>query len=168
MALVVAAGAIDADPPSARPWFVVGLVFCLVGDVALLPAVDSFIVGLGAFLVGHICFLLGALIIGVHPTWMFGVVVAVDLVVAAFAGPRIVRGSASLAPAVAAYLLVIVTMSIAVGATGRVAGALGALAFTASDAVLGWDRFVRPTRHAAVVIMVTYHLALAGLVLALR
>jgi hypothetical protein len=44
---------------------------------------------------------------------------------------------------------------------------LGALLFYVSDAVLGWTRFVSDLRRGRVVVMVTYHLGQAGLVLAL-
>ncbi len=167
IAMIAAALTIDAAPDSARVWFVLGLVACLIGDVALLPAVDRFIVGLGAFWIGHAIFCIGASTIGVHRTWTVVPVVVLSLGVGVFAGPRIVRGSGSLAPAVALYLAAIVVMAVLVGATGRIAGMVGAMAFVVSDAVLGWNRFVRRERWANVTIMVTYHLALGGLVLTL-
>ncbi len=168
IAMIAAALTIDAAPDSARVWFFLGLVACLIGDVALMPAVDRFIVGLGAFWIGHAIFCIGALTIGVHRTWTVVPVVVLSLGVGVFAGPRIVRGSGSLAPAVALYLAAIVVMAVLVGATGRIAGMVGAMAFVVSDAVLGWNRFVRRERWANVTIMVTYHLALGGLVLTLR
>ena len=36
---------------------VVALVLCLEGDIALLPAIDKFIVGLSSFLLGHLAFI---------------------------------------------------------------------------------------------------------------
>jgi YhhN family len=36
--------------PGVRFWFGLAMVLCLLGDVALLPTVDQFLVGLGAFL----------------------------------------------------------------------------------------------------------------------
>ncbi len=167
IAMIAAALTIHASPSSARVWFALGLVACLLGDVALLPAVDRFIVGLGAFWVGHAIFCIGALTVGVHRAWTVVPVVALSLGVGVFAGPRIVRGSGSLAPAVALYLGVIVVMAVLVGATGRIAGMVGAMAFVVSDGVLGWNRFVREERWANVTVMMTYHLALAGLVMTL-
>ena len=168
IAMIVAALGIDARPEAARWWFVAGLLGCLAGDVALLPSVDRFIVGLASFLVGHLLFLVGALIIGAQVNWTLGVVIAVVAVAAILAGPRIVRASGPLKPAVGGYLVAISAMAVTIGATGRVAGAVGASAFVVSDTVLGWDAFVGRRKHAPVVIMVTYHLALAGLVLTLR
>ena len=43
----------------------------------------------------------------------------------------------------------------------------GALLFFASDGLIGETRFVAPRRYAPVAIMVTYHLALAALVVSL-
>ncbi len=167
IAMIAAAVTIDASPSSARVWFTLGLVACLIGDVALLPVVDRFMVGLGAFWIGHAIFCIGALTIGVHRTWTVAPVVVLSLGVGVFVGPRIVRGSGSLAPAVGLYLAVIVVMAVLVGGTGRIAGMVGAMAFVVSDGVLGWNRFVREERWANVTIMVTYHLALGGLVLTL-
>ena len=166
--LLAAALTIDASPDSARVWFVLGLVACLVGDIALLPAVDSFLAGLGAFWIGHAIFSVGALTINVDRVWTVIPVVGLSLGVGVFAGPRIVRGSGSLAPAVGLYLGVIAVMAVLVGATGRIAGMVGAMSFVVSDAMLGWNRFVRKERWANVAVMMTYHAALTGLVLTLR
>ena len=56
---------------------------------------------------------------------------------------------------------------IAAFAHGGTWGVIGALAFYASDTLLGLDRFVAPLAAAPVAVMVTYHLALAGLLLSL-
>lgn len=166
LALIVAAAAIDAEPAGATWWFVVGLVLCLAGDVALLPDVDRFVVGLGSFLVGHVLFAVGAVVIGISWPWA-AAAAAVAVVVGALVGPRIIRGSGELAPAVSAYFAVIMVMAVLMVGTARVAGVLGAAAFVVSDSILGWDRFVGKVRRASVLIMVTYHLALCGLVLTL-
>ena len=52
-------------------------------------------------------------------------------------------------------------------ATGNVLAAVGASLFFASDALIAWNRFVRPRAWVPVAIMVTYHLAQAGFVLSL-
>ncbi|HEY4333353.1 MAG TPA: lysoplasmalogenase family protein, partial [Ilumatobacteraceae bacterium] len=49
---------------------VIGLVCCLAGDVALLDVVDRFVVGLAAFLIGHLVF--AAMFVTLHlrhPLW---------------------------------------------------------------------------------------------------
>ncbi len=44
---------------------------------------------------------------------------------------------------------------------------LGAALFLLSDSLLAWNRFVRPIAWAPVAVMVSYHLAQAGLLLSL-
>jgi uncharacterized membrane protein YhhN len=44
---------------------------------------------------------------------------------------------------------------------------LGAVAFYVSDALIAWTRFIADFRHSRLAVMVTYHLAQVGLVLAL-
>jgi uncharacterized membrane protein YhhN len=72
-----------------------------------------------------------------------------------------------LAGPVVAYMLVISAMVATAVGTGHAAAIAGAASFYASDALIAWNRFLRATRHARVVIMVTYHLAQVGLVLSL-
>jgi uncharacterized membrane protein YhhN len=52
-------------------------------------------------------------------------------------------------------------------AVGNPVAAVGAVLFVASDSMIAWDRFVAKVRNASVLIMVTYHLGQAGLVLSL-
>ena len=68
---------------------------------------------------------------------------------------------------VALYMVVISVMLATALATGNVPAAIGAALFVSSDAMIAWNRFVRPFRGADVGIMVTYHLGQAGLVLSL-
>jgi hypothetical protein len=51
--------------------------------------------------------------------------------------------------------------------TGDVAAILGAGSFYVSDGLIAWNRFLRETAHARLVIMVTYDMAEVGLVLSL-
>jgi uncharacterized membrane protein YhhN len=62
---------------------------------------------------------------------------------------------------------VISMMTVAAWATGRPAALVGAGAFVASDSILGWGKFVGQRRWTSVAVMVTYHVALGGLALAL-
>jgi uncharacterized membrane protein YhhN len=165
--MIVAAATIHANPTSARPWVVAGLVCCLIGDVALLNQVDKFIVGLGAFLVGHVLFAVAALRIGAHWPWIV-LPMVVLIAILAVVGRRIIGSSGSLAPAVGAYFAVITTMALLLTITLRPFAIVGASAFVVSDAILGWNKFVRQHRFGPVAVMITYHVALAGLVLMLR
>jgi alkenylglycerophosphocholine hydrolase len=165
--MIIAAVAIHARPGSAKPFVVIGLVFCLIGDIALLDQVDRFIVGLGSFFIGHVFFAIAALRVGGH--WRWAVVpVIVLVVVLGFAGRSILGGSGSLAPAVGAYFAVISVMAVLLTITLRPWAIVGAASFVVSDAILGWNKFVSEHDRGPLAVMVTYHVALAGLVLMLR
>jgi uncharacterized membrane protein YhhN len=93
---------------------------------------------------------------------------AVVAVVAAAVGSRVVaavrRGpQRALTAPVVTYMVVISAMVACALATGNVLAATGGALFFASDALIAWNRFVRPLMWAPVAIMVTYHLGQAGL-----
>lgn len=174
--LVLAAVAIDADDPTVRLWFVLGLLLSLAGDVFLMLPEETdlplppFLLGLAAFLLGHVAYVIG--MASDLESWSF---VIVGLLVVAAAGavvaPRIVAGVRQAAPElvapVLAYMAVISTMVVFAFGRGVALGIVGALLFYASDAILAWNRFVAPSRTLAVAVMVTYHLGQLGLVLSL-
>lgn len=164
--------AIASDGP--RPATIlalIGLLFCLVGDVALLPLVDRFIVGLAAFLIGHIFFVAMFAVLGLrHLSW--GVPAAAVVIALGWGVARpIVAGAAANKPQlqipVVAYFAVISTMFIVAAMTGNGWAIAGASAFVISDSLLGRGEFVRELRWMHVAIMVTYHAALLGLALSL-
>ena len=64
-------------------------------------------------------------------------------------------------------MVVISVMLATACATGNVLAGVGAALFVSSDAMIAWNRFVRPFPAADIGIMVTYHLGQAGLVLSL-
>jgi uncharacterized membrane protein YhhN len=68
---------------------------------------------------------------------------------------------------VSAYIAVISVMVACALATGEPFAATGAVVFMASDSLIAWNRFVKHLAWAPVAIMVTYHVAQAGLVLSL-
>lgn len=164
--LIVAALAIDADPASARIWIVGGLAFGLIGDVCLLPQVDRFIEGLGAFLVGHVLYAVALVQMydGIVPL-AIGTVIA-GVIVAMMAIPifRAVRGGKLQIP-VTLYMCAVAGVAVLGFATARWPLALGALLFALSDGLLGTDRFVTPAPNRRVVVHMLYHLGQAGLVI---
>jgi uncharacterized membrane protein YhhN len=159
-------------PKSATVLAVVGLALCLIGDIALLDVVDKFIVGLGAFLAGHLVFVVMFVKLHLHrPVW--GIVAALVLLVhVATIGRRIVSGAAANKPElkapVLAYLTIISSMAVVAAMTGRWWAIAGAAAFVVSDTLLGWREFVGEKRWLPLAVMVTYHGALVGLALSLR
>jgi uncharacterized membrane protein YhhN len=68
---------------------------------------------------------------------------------------------------VVAYMSVISLMVVTAFGAGNPWGIAGATSFYASDATLGWNRFVRETGHGRLAVMATYHLAQLFLVLSL-
>jgi uncharacterized membrane protein YhhN len=98
--------------------------------------------------------------------------IAVVLLAAGSLGVRIVgavrRGDQrDLVVPVAAYMSVISAMVVLAVGSAEPLAAAAALVFYSSDALIAWDRFVSPKRWARPAIMITYHLAQAGLVLSL-
>jgi uncharacterized membrane protein YhhN len=171
-ALVVAAAALDpaAGTDVRRHWFVAALVFSLVGDVLLMLPSDQFVGGLSAFLVAHCCYLVGFWSRGpaLVPLLIAG---AVTAVVIGMLGRKIVGAAReqdrTLVGPVAAYIVVIGAMLATALAVGNPLAAVGAVLFVASDSMIAWSRFVGKVPYASVLIMVTYHLGQAGLVVSL-
>ncbi len=157
------------DAGGRRVWFVAALACSLAGDVLLMLPTDRFVAGLAAFLVGHLCYVAGFWADG--PSGIaFVVASAVVVVVVVPLGRRIlgaIGGRRGLRGPVALYMVVISAMLATALATGNVLAGIGATLFVSSDAMIAWNRFVRPLRSADVGIMVTYHLGQAGLVLSL-
>jgi uncharacterized membrane protein YhhN len=167
LAMVVSDGA----PAAAVVAGLIGFVFCLVGDVALMPQIDNFILGLGAFLIGHFAFVVMFVALGVDRLYLAAVIIGAIAVMGPFVVRRIISGAAaessSLKLPVTAYFLVITAMAATGWATGLLAAVIGTALFVASDSILGWRAFVAPKPWMALAIMATYHGALIGLALSL-
>lgn len=161
----------DDAPTAAVVLGAVGFVCCLAGDVALLPAIDRFVIGLGAFLVGHVAFAAMFVVLGLDSWWGAIVALVVVVVLGATAGRRIVaaagRSHTAYTTPVKAYLVVISLMAVAGWATGIGAAIIGSTLFVVSDSILGWRQFVAERRWMAPAVMMTYHGALLGLALSL-
>jgi uncharacterized membrane protein YhhN len=168
--LIAAAITLEPSSASARGWFVVALVFCLMGDVLLMLPGDRFAAGLASFLVGHVCYIVGLTRGALSAPATAVVATAVALVGIVLARPilgAVRQSQRPLVVPVAAYMVVISTMVIAAGASAKWLAVAGAALFYVSDASIAWDKFVRSWPWARVWIMVTYHLGQAGLVLSL-
>jgi len=149
------------------------LALSCVGDVALMlpdPKERLFIVGLSSFLVAHVLFVV-ALLAMPHGSFLVGIVVAVAIgsVPSIMVLRSIARTAPELLGPVAVYCLTITVMAGAAVASGLGRGGLnwvvvvGGLSFVASDLMLAINRFVRPLPRAALIVHVTYHVAIAGL-----
>ncbi len=155
-----------------RDWGIVvllGLAFGLVGDILLLDESETrFLAGLASFLGGHLLYIAAFVMAGLSSNvWLAAVTVV--LVGCLVASRRLIpslartKGTADTV-AVTAYMVVLGAMTLAAGATGSPAVALGGASFMVSDTLLGMDRFVASRRHAHVAIMATYLLAQALIV----
>jgi uncharacterized membrane protein YhhN len=170
LALIVVAIALEpaAGQHDRRAWFVAALVFSLAGDVFLMLPRDLFVPGLAAFLIGHVCYIVG---FWTDPPGAAAIAIAALVVIVAVLPVArrvlIALDAPELRPAVAAYMVVISAMVASALASGVALAATGAVLFAGSDSLIAWDRFVRPLAWAAVVIMVTYHLGQALLTLSL-
>lgn len=172
MVVLIAAAIALADPANdaARWILVVGLVCSLAGDVFLMLDPKLFLAGLGAFLVGHVAYVvaLAQFDLETAPLVIGGFVV---VVAGSVIGRRIVDAAAErderFRVPVSAYVAVISAMVIAAFGTTIPAAIAGALLFYASDGILGWNRFVQPIPQGRLAIMIPYHLGQVGLVIAL-
>lgn len=176
MCALLVLAAVHHGPARERFGLCAALVASAVGDVLLaLPQLSfSFIGGLGAFFLAHLayCALLAPLA-GLPRGWRR---VALPLV---WAAALAMYGAffahlGELAAPVAAYMVALCAMaSLALAARlPSPAVALGGLAFVASDAMIGIDRFLSPFAGSAYAIWFSYALAqlllAAGILLARR
>jgi len=160
-------------------WFTLGAIFCLVGDIFLMIPRDMFIFGLLAFLLGHICYIIG--LNNQAPYFVFwGILVIIVIAIYMFwlypklANSLQAKGKRELKIPVLIYSLVISLMVYSATLTWARPGwpylaafsvSLGALLFYLSDSFLAWDRFVNPLSHARLRVMATYHLGQIGIIL---
>jgi uncharacterized membrane protein YhhN len=166
--LIVAA--ISADLGAGQPWVIAALVFGLLGDVGLMLSSDDaatpdarFLLGLGSFLVGHICYMVGFARHGVHTLNVLAGVLVVGGA-AALTLPQVLGGARRLAGqelmvVVAAYAVMLAGMAVLAVGTGSLATAAGGLLFLASDTAIAYERFVKKIPRGPMVVIVTYHLA---------
>ena len=169
--LIAVAVMLDPADGGSRAWFVLGLLLCLAGDVLLMLPSDRFLHGLAAFLAGHVAYIVGFWARGVQLWALLLGVLVVAVTVAVVARPIVEAvqrdEDPELVGPVLAYIGVISAMVVlAIGTTVAIA-IMGGLLFYASDALLAWNRFVRPLPHGRLLVMITYHLAQAALVLSL-
>jgi uncharacterized membrane protein YhhN len=169
VALIVTALVLGATDSAAGAWLLVALAFGLAGDVFLLGDTDArFRLGLAAFLVGHLAFVVSFTRVGLDPQgWnyiSFLVLGGCLLATRQVAASTYLRGGLALAAPVAIYTVVIGAMVIYAFATGETLIAVGATVFAVSDTVLARNRFVRPWDGAPLLVMVTYHVGQALIV----
>ncbi len=138
----IAVGVLAANTSTFAIWILSGLVLGAVGDVALLDKSDrAFLVGLAAFLLGHIAYVVAIATLLPPARWLGPLAIAPVIVgggALAWLWPRL--GKMKLP--VTIYVLTIVTMVVGALAVRQPVLTTGAVLFFASDLAVARDKFV--------------------------
>ena len=141
----------------------IGLVFCLGGDIFLMLPAKYFIAGLVSFLIGHL-FYIAAFVndTGFQFSWWIIPLIVFGVIMYGVLHPHL--GKMRLP--VTFYILTILVMAWqALGRwtlqhlTGSLIAAIGALFFVVSDSVLALDRFRQSFPTARPIVLSTYWIA---------
>src|ERR1700744_911016 len=141
-----------SDDALVKRWVVIGLVFSLAGDVALLWPLQGFLVGLVAFLLGHVSYLVALTrrvkFLASPPAFGVWAIVAASVLASLWAGvppelrvPVLVYVCALAAMAAQATSVWLPPPRAPDAARWRIVAIGGAL-FVLSDAILATDKFV--------------------------
>lgn len=159
-------------------WFGIGILFSLAGDIALLLIDRYFLLGLIAFLLAHITYLIGFnMPLPETPgVWAFAIAIVLGLSAARLLR-RIIAGvrmtQARLVTPVIVYSTVITLMLLSALltlsrpdwiSTAAFLVSLGAFLFYLSDIVLAWNRFVSPIQNGRMLNIGLYHLGQIAIV----
>lgn len=160
-------------------WFLLALIFSLVGDILLLFSMRIFLMGLYAFLVSHIFFIIGfnqippsipQSLIGFGMVLLLVAVIAVPIWKGVSRKPELKKFSLP----IIIYAFVLSSMAVSAGLSlfkpqwnsgAAWLAAFGGVLFLASDAMLAYNRFIKRFRLAPLLVIVTYHLAQFCLIL---
>lgn len=159
----------ESSPELFAPWMLAGLVLGAVGDVALLGASErAFAIGLVAFLLGHLAYIVGIAQHVPPDVWLAqaGTLALIPVGIGALVLARLWLRLGRMRLPVICYVAAIITMMIGALAAARVttSGAVpegviwqplappgrqllvaGAALFFASDLAVARDRFIAPT-----------------------
>jgi uncharacterized membrane protein YhhN len=170
LALILLAVVIRPIDQTERAFFIVALALGLISDVFLMLPRDLFVAGLAAALVEHLAYIAGFRTRDLHLGHLaiasVIALVSVGVIFPAING-ALRRGHPNLVAPVIAYMVVFVLMLASAGGTGSLVALAGALLFFYSDAILAWNRFVKPLPFGRVVNIVPYHVGQALLVVSL-
>jgi uncharacterized membrane protein YhhN len=143
---------------SATHWLLLsGLTFCMFGDGLLV----WFIVGLTAFLIGHLFYSAAFLsrwkfsllrFLMIIPITLYGFIIGKEIINAI-----LLDGNNALVLPVSFYIIVISLMAWSAIMTGNKWAIAGSILFVISDSILSWNMFVSDITHSGVLIMTTYY-----------
>jgi uncharacterized membrane protein YhhN len=164
-AVLLAVAALGHPVPRERRWLVAALTFSAAGDFLLaMPWWEpSFVLGLAAFLLAHLCFLAALIpLASTNPSRIAAAVVVCLACVALLVWfwPRLI--AEGMAIPVVLYMVVLAAMTCAalVADLPTAWTALGAVCFAVSDAMIGIGRFVLGSEALAVPIWWAYAVSL--------
>src|SRR5271157_1973069 len=160
-------------------WFGIGILFSLIGDTFLLSPDRLFLLGLIAFLLAHVAYIIGFSISAVAPNawdifFAFIILLSAIRILQRFIPALRSKGMNSLILPVVIYAL---TISIMLFFAVRTLAAptwqtnvtalvsAGAFLFYISDLILAWDRFVTPIQKGRLLNIVAYHLGQITLII---
>lgn len=137
----------------------IGLVFCMMGDGLL----GWFVIGLTAFLIGHLFYMTSFFGRWHFSKIRFAMIIPIALY-GVFMGQKLVQaliedGKDSLIGPVLLYLVVISLMLWSAIMTGHKWAIIGSILFTISDSILSWNMFISDIANSGVLIMTTYYTA---------
>lgn len=141
-------------------WFIIlGLLFSMIGDATL----HWFLVGLVAFFIAHVCYVIGFFtvakftrkrMLAAVPISIYAITFGIFLI------PALTdTGEQALVIPVIAYIIIISLMLFAAVATGNRPAQFGALLFVISDSILAWNMFIDPVPFADALVMFPYYAA---------
>ncbi len=162
-------------PTHQYAWFVVaGILLSLVGDVALLgDGALQFKIGLGAFLLAHVAYIVGSARIGVFSRRVL-VVAIIAIAATVLLLTKLWAGAANMRVPILLYGAALTGM--VVGSWSTLGSSLvwarfaagGSVLFYVSDASLALNRFHAPIPHEAFLSLGVYWLGQIGISLAAR
>lgn len=133
-------------------WLCIALFFGWLGDAFLLIP-DQFIWGLGAFLIGHVAYIVGLFPTMKGPWRLLGPILIFGGMMAFQLYQRI---PAALMPPVFVYMAVICLMALVAFRQGNRWLEIGSLLFLFSDSILAWNKFIGPLPAGGIVVMASY------------
>ncbi len=160
-------------------WFSVGLLFCIAGDVALMLPEAKFVLGLGAFLTGHILYIIGFNSSGLMFNLPVLILAVLILYINILLYPRLAkgcnaRGQSNMRLPVLLYSMVISLMLLSALSTlirpdwllvSSAMVSFGAIFFFLSDTMIACNRFMGSDQDPRVFNMIAYHLGQFGIIL---
>lgn len=172
--MVVLAGVLwtlDLPDGPMRRWWTAALIASMIGDIFLIrERMSWFIPGVVAFLLAHVAYVAGFLDRGVNVAPLLAGVALMAILLLSL-GPTILASAHAEHPALpfglGIYVLTIAVMVCCAWGSGSVLAAVGATLFAISDGVIGFTKFVQALPYQRLIIIVTYHVAQALLVLSL-